>query len=121
MAASSYSGPFASSASADAPDRRYDLLMTSFLRFFVTIVVAAVVSAALGGLFACLIALVSPEFLEGLFSRRLEDPVRYAVAWGLIAGLFLGAVVMCFCLFLTTVIHVANVFKRKNEESKSGL
>ncbi|MCU1293386.1 MAG: hypothetical protein JWP08_2236 [Bryobacterales bacterium] len=41
----------------------------SFLRYFVYIVAGALAASVLGGVFACVVALVSPEFVSTLFGR----------------------------------------------------
>jgi hypothetical protein len=93
-----------------------------FLRYFLYILGAAIASTVLGGAFACLIALVSPEFVKGLFTPVSEEGLlRYATAVGMIWGLFLGSGVMAFCLFLTTVQQVAaSRFKKENKADKDG-
>ncbi|MCI0463866.1 MAG: hypothetical protein L0Z62_43585 [Gemmataceae bacterium] len=89
----------------------------TFLRYFFYIVAAALASAVLGGLFACVVALVSPEFVRGLFSPPEGTMlVRYAAAVGMVWGIFLGAAVMGFSLFLVTVVQVAKLLKQKSEE-----
>jgi hypothetical protein len=85
----------------------------TFVRYFLYILAAALASAALGGAFACLVAVVSPEFVAGLFAPgRVTGVVRYAAAVGMIWGLFLGAGAMAFCLLLTTVQQVARAFQK---------
>jgi hypothetical protein len=92
-----------------------------FVRYFLYILAAAMGSALLGGAFACLIALVSPEFVQGLFTPVSEAGlVRYAAAVGMVWGLFLGSGVMAFCLFLTTVQQVAGLFKKESQANKVG-
>lgn len=86
----------------------------TFLRYFLYIVGGALASAALGGLFASVVAFVSPEFVSTLFTRDASGSlVRYAAAVGMIWGLFLGTAVMGFSLLLVTIIHVARVVRKK--------
>lgn len=86
----------------------------TFLRYFLYIVGGALASAALGGLFASVVALISPEFVNTLFAREASGSlVRYAAAVGMIWGLFLGTAVMGFSLLLVTIIHVARVVRKK--------
>jgi hypothetical protein len=86
----------------------------TFLRYFLYIVAGAFVSSALGGVFACIVALVSPEFVHILFSRPLEEPlVRYSAAVGMVWGIFLGTAVMAFSLLLVTLVTVARVIRKK--------
>jgi hypothetical protein len=89
----------------------------TFLRYFIYIVAGALASSLLGGLFACAIALLSPDFVKGLFSPSAEANLpRYAAAVGMIWGLFLGAAVMGFSLLLVTVIQVAKLLKKRSDE-----
>ena len=91
----------------------------SFLRYFIYIVVGALASSVLGGLFACVIALVSPEFVSTLFGRTADGSlVRYAAGVGMIWGLFLGTAVMGFSLALVTLIQIARVIRKKSDEVK---
>jgi hypothetical protein len=88
----------------------------SFLRYFIYIVCGALVSSAIGGLFACIVALVSPEFVHSLFGREVSGSlVRYAAGVGMIWGIFLGTAAMAFSLLLMTLIHIARVIKKKTE------
>lgn len=62
-------------------------------------------SAILGGLFAMIVGLISPEFVSGLFS--LQDGVsaaRYAFSVGMIWGLFIGAGVGGFACGLSVLL-----------------
>jgi hypothetical protein len=53
----------------------------SFLRFFISIVYGALASSVIGGIFACVVAFVSPEFVSSLFGREVSGSlVRYAAA-----------------------------------------
>lgn len=85
-----------------------------FLRYFIYILIAAVVSAGLGGGFATLIALVSPEFVADFFPRAgAGGIVRFAAAVGMVWGLFLGAGVMAFCLLLATIHRIIDAFRSR--------
>jgi hypothetical protein len=89
----------------------------SFLRYFIYIVCGALASSAVGGLFACVVALVSPEFVTSLFGREVTGSlVRYAAGVGMIWGIFLGTAAMAFSLLLVTFIHIARVIKKKSDE-----
>jgi hypothetical protein len=89
----------------------------TFLRYFFSIVAGALVSAVFGGLFACVVAAVSPDFVHSLFSPpQGTDLVRFAAAAGMVWGIFLGAAGMGFSLFLVTVVQVAKLFKQKPDE-----
>ena len=91
----------------------------TFLRYFLYIVGGALLSSAIGGVFACVVALVSPEFVATLFSPAASSAghsiVRYAAAVGMIWGIFLGTAVMAFSLLLVTLIHVASVLRKKTD------
>jgi hypothetical protein len=88
----------------------------SFLRFFVYIVCGALASSVIGGIFACVVAFVSPEFVSSLFGREVSGSlVRYAAGVGMIWGIFLGTAAMAFSLLLVTLIHIARVIKRKSD------
>ena len=89
----------------------------TFLWYFVCILLAALGSAAVGGIFAALVALISPEFVRGLFSvAHHASLTRYAAAVGMIWGVFIGAAAMGFSLGLVTLLQVAKVFKKKSED-----
>ncbi|MFN2621674.1 MAG: hypothetical protein ABR611_02415 [Chthoniobacterales bacterium] len=89
----------------------------TFVRYFISIVAGALVSSALGGIFACIVAWISPEFVGELFSHGAPGSlVRYAAGVGMIWGLFLGTAVMGFSLLLVTLIQIARVIRRKNDE-----
>lgn len=89
----------------------------SFLRYFIYIVVGALASSVLGGVFACVVAMVSPEFVSTLFGHGAQGSlVRYAVGVGMIWGLFLGTAAMGFSLLLITLVHIARVIRKKSDE-----
>jgi hypothetical protein len=89
----------------------------SFLRFFISIVCGALASSVIGGIFACVVAFVSPEFVSSLFGREVSGSlVRYAAGVGMIWGIFLGTAAMAFSLLLVTLIHIARVLKKKSNE-----
>jgi hypothetical protein len=92
----------------------------TFLRYFFYVLGAALLSAAVGGIFAAVVAMISPEFVKGLFSpHESASLTRYAAAVGMIWGVFIGAGVMGFCLGLVTLVQIAKVFtKKKGEEEK---
>jgi hypothetical protein len=89
----------------------------SFFRYFIYIVCGALASSAIGGIFACVVALVSPEFVSSLFGREVAGSlVRYAAGVGMIWGIFLGTAAMGFSLLLVTLIHIARVIRKKTDE-----
>lgn len=89
----------------------------TFLRYFLYIVAGALVSSVIGGLFAALVACISPDFVKGLFSPAAEANLpRYAAAVGMVWGIFLGTAVMAFSLLLVTVLQFARLIKKKADE-----
>ena len=76
--------------------------------FFVLVLIGSLAAAFIGGLFAVLIAVVSPEFVKSLFALTPEDGsiIRYAFSVGLIWGLFLGVAVSCFACLLTAIVKI---------------
>jgi len=92
----------------------------TFLRYFLYVLGAALLSAAVGGIFTAAVAMISPEFVKGLFSPPAGTSLpRYAAAVGMIWGIFIGAGVMGFCLGLVTLVQIAKVFtKKKSEEER---
>jgi hypothetical protein len=96
---------------------KHDGIMT-FLRYFVYIAAGALASSVLGGLFACVVAIISPDFVKGLFSPPADANLpRYAAAVGMIWGVFLGTAVMGFSLLLVTATQIARLLKQKSEET----
>ena len=94
---------------------------TTFFRYFLAVLGAALLAAIVGGVFATIVALISPEFVKGLFSPPDGTSLpRYAAAVGAIWGVFIGAGVMGFCLGLMTLVQIAKVFsKRKSDDDHS--
>jgi hypothetical protein len=91
----------------------------TFLRYFFYVLGAALLSAVVGGVFASLVALISPEFVKELFATSADaSPTRYAAAVGMIWGVFIGAGVMGFCLGLVTLVQIAKVFTKKKTEDE---
>ena len=89
----------------------------TFIRYFCYIVAGALISSLLGGLFACVVSVISPEFVRGLFSPSAGTSLsRYAAAVGMIWGIFLGTAVMAFSLLLVTAVQVAKLLKKKSDE-----
>jgi len=78
--------------------------------FFFIILVGSIVAALTGGAFGSIVAVVSPEFVKGLFCHNAEAGlVRYAFAVGMIWGLFIGAAVCGFACFLAAIIKIMRV------------
>jgi hypothetical protein len=92
----------------------------TFLRYFFFVLGAAILTSIVGGVFASVVALISPEFVKGLFSPPDGTSLpRYAAAVGAIWGVFLGAGVMGFCLGLMTLVQIAKVFTKKKGDDDS--
>ena len=90
----------------------------TFLRYFLYVLGAALLSAVVGGVFASVVALISPEFVKGLFSPPVGASLpRYAAAIGMIWGVFIGAAVMGFCLGLVTLVQIARVLTKKKGDA----
>ena len=79
--------------------------MKKVIIYFSLVLGGALVSSAVGALFAVVIAQISPEFIEDLFAAR-ESPAAYAAVMGMIWGLFIGAGVMCFCLGIAAFVEL---------------
>lgn len=76
--------------------------------YFLLIVAGSLLAALLGGVFAIVIAMISPDFIKGLFSLGPEHGSisRYAFSVGMIWGLFIGAAVSGFSCFLSVVLKI---------------
>ena len=70
--------------------------MNQHIRSFLLILLAALLSSVVGGLFGAAVAALSPEFVRGLFSPNTGSLSRYAAAVGAIWGVFIGAGAMAF-------------------------
>lgn len=89
----------------------------TFLRYFCYIVAGALVSSAIGGVFGGLVALISPDFVRGLFTPAAGVALpRYAAAVGMIWGIFLGTAAMGFSLLLVTAVQVAKMIRKRSDE-----
>jgi len=84
----------------------------NFVANFLFIVGAALGSSALGGIFGCVVALVSPPFVRNMFGVPPDaSVVRYAAGLGMIWGLFLGVAVMGFSLLITTLVKLTRALE----------
>lgn len=80
-------------------------MVKTAIQLFGVVLGGALLSAILGGVFAMIIALVSPEFVSGLFSLKEGVSVaRYAFSVGMIWGLFIGAGVGGFVCGLSVLL-----------------
>jgi hypothetical protein len=86
-------------------------MIKSAIQLFGVILGASLLSAVLGGMFAMLIAWVSPEFVGNLFSEsKQESLVRYSFSVGMIWGLFIGAGVGGFACGLSVLMKILNLW-----------
>ena len=91
-----------------------------YLKNFFYVLGAALLASVVGGVFASVLGVISPEFVKGLFSPPAGTSLpRYAAAVGAIWGVFIGAGVMSFCLGLATLVHLAKLFTRKKGDDAS--
>jgi len=95
-------------------------------RYFLYVVAAALISSFLGGAFAGVISLISPEFVHDMFgSPDAPNPstgaASKAIAVGAILGLFIGTAVICFGFGLMTAEKIARQFLKPlgNEDKPS--
>jgi hypothetical protein len=93
------------------------IALMTFIRYFFYIVAGALASSVIGGLFAAIVAVISPDFVSGLFSPKAGANLpRYAAAVGMIWGVFLGTSAMGFSLLLVTAVQVTKLLKKKPDE-----
>jgi len=82
--------------------------------FFALMLFGSLGSALVGALFGALVAVISPELIESLFSPK-SNITGYAAAVGMIWGVFIGAAVSGFACFLATVIKILRLrFEKKS-------
>ncbi|MEP2776638.1 MAG: hypothetical protein ABJQ29_10620 [Luteolibacter sp.] len=80
-------------------------MVKTAIQLFGVVLGGALVSALLGGLFAMAVALISPDFVSGLFGVKEDVSVaRYAFSVGMIWGLFIGAAVGGFACGLSVLL-----------------
>lgn len=79
------------------------------ISFFLVILGGSLVSALLGGVFAYIVAVISPEFVQNLFGVEEGNEARYAASTGMIWGIFIGAAVSGFSCFLAVIIRVVKL------------
>ena len=80
-------------------------MVKTAIQLFCFVLGGALLSALLGGLFAMIIAMVSPEFVSGLFGVAEDVSIaRYAFSVGMIWGLFIGAAVGGFACVLSVLL-----------------
>lgn len=93
--------------------------MNTVVRYFLYVLGAAILASLIGGLFAALVAMISPEFVKGLFMpEEGASLTRYAAAVGAIWGIFIGTGVMGFCLGLVTVVQIARFFTKRKPDGE---
>lgn len=80
-------------------------MVKTAIQLFGVVLGGALLSALLGGLFAMAVAIISPEFVSGLFGVKEGVSVsRYAFSVGMIWGLFIGAAVGGFVCGLSVLL-----------------
>jgi len=63
----------------------------TFLKYFCYVLAAALLSSIIGGVFASAVALISPEFVKGLFSpHEGASLTRYAASRDDLGGIYRG-------------------------------
>ncbi len=93
--------------------------MNTVVRYFLYVLSAAILASLVGGLFAALVATISPEFVKGLFMpEEGASLTRYAAAVGAIWGIFIGTGVMGFCLGLVTLVQIARFFTKRKPDGE---
>ena len=73
--------------------------------FFAIVLFGSLGSALVGAVFGALVAVISPELIESLFSPK-NNITGYAAAVGMIWGVFIGAAAAGFACFLAAVIKI---------------
>ncbi|HEX9286885.1 MAG TPA: hypothetical protein VF999_06420 [Thermoanaerobaculia bacterium] len=92
----------------------------TFVRNFLSIVGAALGSSILGGLFGCIVAVVSPEFVKSLTAPPdTGSLVRYAAGLGMVWGLFLGTAVMGFSLLIAAVVRLTKALDANRSRDRA--
>lgn len=93
--------------------------MNVAVRYSLYVLGAAILASLAGGLFAALVAVISPEFVRGLFMPSDGASLtRYAAAVGAIWGIFIGTGVMGFCLGLVTLVQIARFFTKRKPDGE---
>lgn len=95
-------------------------MVKTAIQLFVVVLGGALISAFLGGLFAMLVAVISPEFVSGLFSLDKDVSVaRYAFSVGMIWGLFIGAAVGGFACGLSVLLGLIKLRINFNKSDRA--
>ena len=96
-------------------------MVKTAIQLFGVVLGGALASAMLGGLFAMVIAMVSPDFVTDLFGvKEGVSASRYAFSVGMIWGLFIGAAVGGFACGLSVLLGLIKLridFKRTDRGS----
>ncbi len=92
-------------------------MVKTAIQLFGVVLGGALLSALLGGLFAMVVAMISPDFVSGLFwMKDGVDVVRYAFSVGMIWGLFIGAAVGGFACGLSVLLGLIKLRITLNSE-----
>jgi hypothetical protein len=83
-------------------------MIKTAIGFFLVVLLGSLLSSLLGGTFAWVISLISPEFVSGLFclTSDFSGVGRYAFTVGMVMGLFIGAAVAGFACLLSTLLKL---------------
>jgi hypothetical protein len=88
--------------------------------FFVIIMLGSLIASFVGGSFAAVIAIISPDLISGMFSKASDHSVvRYSFAIGAIWGVFIGAAASGFACFLAAVIKILRIRFEYSRRGKS--
>ena len=87
-----------------------DEAIKTAIMYFVIILAGSLLASAIGGAFGVMIAKISPEFVEGLFSNSADASiVRYSCVVGMIWGLFIGGAASGFACLLSAIIKILRI------------
>lgn len=90
------------------------------MKYFLIILVGALLSSIIGGAFGWVVSVISPDFVDNLFYiKEGVDIQKYAFSVGMIWGVFIGAAVAGFSCFLTVIYRIAKLKFNDNPPSIS--
>lgn len=94
--------------------------MNENMKYFLIILVGALLSSIIGGAFGWVVSVISPDFVDNLFYiKEGVDIQKYAFSVGMIWGVFIGAAVAGFSCFLTVIYRIAKLKFNDNPPSIS--
>ena len=86
-----------------------DEAIKTAITYFAVILIGSLIASAIGGAFAVMLAKISPEFVEGLFSKADASIARYSCVVGMIWGLFIGGATSGFACLLSVIIKILRI------------